>query len=57
MIVESSDITMIPGLFLAHSDNKEDTEELCGNLCINAASGRENSAWWTVLRLSFSEPK
>ena len=57
MIVESSDITMIPGLFLAHSDNKEDTEELCGNLCINAASRKENSAWWRVLQLSSSEPK
>ena len=56
-MAESSDITMTPGLFLTHSDNKEDTEELCGNLCVNAASRRENSAWWTVLRFTFSEPK
>ena len=45
MMAESSDITMTPGLFLTHSDNRADTEELCGNLCINAASRRENSVW------------
>lgn len=56
-MAESCDTTMTPGLFLTHSANSEDTEVLCGNLCISAASRREKSAWCTVLRRSSLGPK